>query len=185
MFWITSAWKPGLSPFLATKKSATRAATEKEGPPYGTALSRSWQKLKIARHLDSAALQEIKSREQSAHLTQYLGRFRRGSFLAKYLGRDQASRVSQFTANHFPSMQYLHRFGKLVAATGCSCGAPLEDRDHLLLECPHLQEARRCLKKEMDGPLSIACAFAHPEAFSDFVEVIAKQWQETGRRWGR
>ena len=185
VFWTTSTWKPGLSPFLATQQRALRAASEKEGLPKGTALSRSWQKIKIAAYLNQAALQDIKSREQSAHLTQHLGRFCKGHFPAKYLDRDPASRLSQFTANHFPSRQYLHRFGQLDAATGCPCGARLEDRDHLLLECPSLLKARRRLEGELDGPLSIACAFTHPEALSEFVEVLAKQWQETGRRWGR
>ena len=142
-------------------------------------------KSRIAAFLNNAALQDIKSRQQSVHLTQHLVRFHKGGFPAKYLDREPASRLSQFTANHFPSKQYLYRFGKLVEASGCSCGAALEDRDHLLMECLRLLEPRRLLINELDGPLTIACAFTHPEALSDFVEEIARQWREAGRRWGR
>ena len=59
----------------------------------------------------------------------------------------------------------------------------MEDRDHLLLECPIFSRARQQLNL-IEQPLSIALVFTHPELLSEFVEQIAMYWKTEGRMWG-
>ena len=133
---------------------------------------RSCIRQRISHYLNGEAEKDIRQRLTSHHLTGYLTNFRRGHFPGKYLERLQTSRLSQFAANHFPSNQYLFRFGALAESPACACGAALEDRDHLLMECPLLQAGRRKLQRQIAETLSIACILQHPKELSEFVECI-------------
>ena len=183
IFWATQKWKPGLFPALSEWRRATAITEDSSSGPKCIPPDRSWIKHRIAHFLNNEAAKDIKQRNTSFHLTAFLTNFRRGHFPGKYLERPQASRLSQFAANHFPSKQYLFRFGALAESPACSCGAAQEDRNHLLLECPLFHEARRKLQRQIPGTLSTACIFQFPKEMSEFVEGISDQWRQAGRRW--
>ena len=183
-FWTTAKWRPGLSPYMAEWRRATTITQDAGHAPKGLPPDRSWIKQRIAKYLNNEALRDIKQRLTSHHLTDHLQNFRRGNFPGKYLDRMQASRLLQFAANHFPSKQYLFRFGALAESPYCACGRTLEDRDHLLLDCPLFQSARQKLQSQIDLPLSIAAVFASPKDVSEFVESICAERLRSGRRWG-
>ena len=182
-YWATQKWKPGLSYALSEWRRSNTITEDCSGGPKGIPPDRSWIKHRIAQFLNQEAAKDIKQRNTSFHLTAHLTNFRRGHFPGKYLERPQASRLSQFAANHFPSKQYLFRFGALAESPECSCGAALEDRDHLLLECPLFHEARRKLQRQIPGTLSTACIFQFPKEMSEFVEDISAKWRQEGRIW--
>ena len=183
-FWSTSKWRPGLSPYMAEWRRAMNVTQDTGHAPKGLPPDRSWIKQRIATYLNAEALRDIKQRLTSYHLTDHLQHFRRGIFPGKYLDRMPASRLSQFAANHFPSKQYLFRFGALAESPYCACGRTLEDRDHLLLDCRLFHTARQKLKSQVDLPLTTASVFAFPKEVSEFVESISAAWLRSSRRWG-
>ena len=136
-----------------SKETSDNGCSRRRGNTEGDPPSGAWVKRTIANHLNQEALREIKQREQSQHLTQYLLDFHRGRFPGKYLDRARASRLSQFAANHFPSRQYMKRFGISETAPHCECGHSQEDRDHLLFEYPRFGTSRRTLMQQLEGPL--------------------------------
>ena len=183
-FWATESWAPGRSPIQAAKLEARNSGSrparrlQQEIPP-----GLRWTRCSVSSFLDKLAHADICQRDQSQHLTQWFSSFRRGQFPGRNLDRSEASRLNPFAANHFPSKEYLHRFGERVPDQICLCGAPMEDRDHLLLECPIFSRARQQLNLT-EQPLSIALVFTHPELLSEFVEQIAMYWKSEGRTCG-
>lgn len=122
--------------------------------------------------------------------------FQMGSFPGKSFPRHSASTLSQFLANHFPGKKYLSRFHLLPEAVDeeiyivsehsrCVCGAPAEDRDHLLFDCPILDSARSELTAALgDSDLCWEACLANLPALSVFIRSIRSHWSSLGRRWG-
>ena len=183
-FWTTTKWSPSLSPSMAEWRRATTITQDTKDAPKGLPPDRTCIERQITKYLNGGAQRDIKQRQTSHHLTDHLRNFCRGNFPGKHLDRPQASRLSQFASNHFPSNQYLFRFGALAETPYCACGRASEDRDHLLSECPLLKTARQRLPNQIDMPLSTSSIFGFSKEVSEFVESINAEWYRTGRRWG-
>ena len=70
--------------------------------------------------------------------------------------RFMAAQVGQFLTGHFPTGEYLFRFGFLSSPLCVYCEIP-DSRDHMLLECPRWSHHRQCLREwlqELEGETS-------------------------------
>ena len=66
------------------------------------------------------------------------------------LSRQVAATVAQFLTGHYATSCYLYRF-HLRESTCCLwCGAPQDDREHRLFECPRFEYTRQALAAEIE-----------------------------------
>ena len=93
--------------------------------------------------------------------------------------RFMAAQVGQFLTGHFPTGEYLFRFGSLSSPL-CECCAVRDSREHMLVECPRWGHHRQHLEswlQEAEGETSIEGAVT-PAWTWDFLVGTAR-----GRLW--
>lgn len=62
--------------------------------------------------------------------------------------------MTQLLSNHGCFSEYLHRIGKLNAATCVDCQGPVDDAEHVLFVCGRWRKQRRALEVELREDLS-------------------------------
>lgn len=90
--------------------------------------------------------------------------------------------MSQFAAGHFPCKEYLIRYNLLLEVeVACDCGAPLENKMNLLLDCLDRHEAKLILRASTQGPLDWNSIVGIIYDQGSFLLEVEKMWLRTSR----
>ena len=166
-----------LSPIMSLKQKAKNCGWWTSTTDLG--LCHRWLTKVINDNLDDRVTVYLKEFETGRALTDIDFPFTNKRFPAEGLSRFDGSIVSQILANHFPSEYYFSRFKITCDQKLCNCVGSIDDRDHLIFECPKYIDERKRFAEKVNVHsynLSWSSIFYKWQEFADWVRKIFLIW---------
>ena len=112
-------------------------------------LSRAVLQSIIRHHFISHMTSRWRLSDKGRELFQCVSSFSPSLCWTSSLDRREVALVAQFLCGHYPTNQYLHRFGLCDDISCPWCHAPMDDRSHRLLHCPRFESFRQLLSSQI------------------------------------
>ena len=118
--------------------------------------------------------------------------FSRAVKWTRLMTRGQVALISQFLVNSFPNRAFLHSCGLIDSPECRFCGNEVEDRDHILEDCPYYAPTRASCRLQIarqSGPVIWqlqALVPLHLRTLARFLTRVKADWdaQLGGTPWG-